>query len=67
MSGEREPADRFWGTAVNGAVRVAVDDRGRVLAVRLDQHVVRRLWPEQLGRGVVLAHADARAAAAMPG
>lgn len=63
MFGEGEPA-RFRGTALNGAVEVHVDGRGRVLSVRLHPRVVQRVGPEQLGRGVVAAHADARAAAA---
>jgi hypothetical protein len=41
-----------------------VDERGRVLSVLLHPRVAGRLGPEQLGRGVVAAHADARAAAA---
>jgi hypothetical protein len=57
----------FRGMALNGAVQVAVDERGLVVSVRLDQRVARRLWPEQLGQGVVLAHAAARAAAATAG
>lgn len=57
MSGE------FRGTAMSGAVQVSVDEHGRVLSVRLHPQAVRRLGPEQLGRGVVAAHAAARAAA----
>jgi DNA-binding protein YbaB len=59
---EDESAE-FRGTAMNGAVQVRVDERGRVLSVRLHPTVVQRLGPEQLGRGVVAAHADARATA----
>jgi DNA-binding protein YbaB len=56
-------SEDFLGTALNGAVRVSVDARGRVVSVRIDPRAARGLWPEQLGRGVVLAHAAARAAA----
>jgi DNA-binding protein YbaB len=48
------------GTAMNGAVEVRLDEHGRIRSVRLDPRVTRRLGPEQLGRGVVSAHADAR-------
>jgi len=54
----------FRGTAMSGAVQVSVDEHGKVLSVRLYPQVVRRLGPEQLGRGVVAAHAAARAVAA---
>lgn len=63
MPGGGEPED-FLGTALNGAVEVSVDARGRVRSVRLHPRVITRLGPERLGRGVVAAHADARAAAA---
>lgn len=63
MSDEDESGE-FRGTAMNGAVQVRVDGRGRVRSVRLHPRVVGRLGPEQLGRGVVAAHADARGAAA---
>jgi DNA-binding protein YbaB len=63
MPDEDEPG-KFRGTAMNGAVQVRVDERGRVLSVLLHPRVAGRLGPEQLGRGVVAAHADARAAAA---
>jgi DNA-binding protein YbaB len=53
----------FRGTAQGGAVEVTVDERGRVRSVRLHPQVTRRLWAEQLGQGVVAAHAEARAAA----
>jgi DNA-binding protein YbaB len=53
----------FRGAALNGAVQVSVDEGGRVRSVRLNPQVTRRLWPEQLGEGVVTAHAEARAAA----
>jgi DNA-binding protein YbaB len=57
----------FRGTALSGAVEVAVDARGRVRSVRLNPKIITRLGPEQLGRGVVAAHADARAAASAAG
>ena len=63
MSREPEPGG-FQGTAMNGAVGVLVDGRGLVLAVRLHPQVVNRLGPQRLARGVVAAHAQARAAAA---
>lgn len=53
----------FRGTALSGAVEVSVDARGRVRSVRLNPKIITRLGPDQLGRGVVAAHADARAAA----
>lgn len=53
----------FRGTALNDAVRVSVDERGRVRSVRLHPQITRRLWPEHLCEGVVAAHAEARAAA----
>jgi DNA-binding protein YbaB len=67
MSGEREPVMDFRGTALNGAVEVSVDARGRVRSVRLNPRVITRLGPEQLGRGVVAAHAEARAVASAGG
>jgi DNA-binding protein YbaB len=48
------------GTAMNGAIEVRLDQRGRIDSVRLHEQVIRRLGPDQLGRGVVAAHADAR-------
>jgi hypothetical protein len=54
MSGER-----YWGSALNAAVEVAVDEHGLVACVELDSDVVRRLWPEQLGDAVVQAHTQA--------
>lgn len=62
MADEHESAE-FLGTALNGAVRIRVDERGRVVSVRLHPQIARRVGPDQLGRGVVAAHADARAAA----
>jgi hypothetical protein len=62
MSGDGESVE-FRGTALNNAIQVCVDERGRVLSVWLHPQVTRRLWPEQLGRGVVAAHAEARSAA----
>jgi DNA-binding protein YbaB len=62
MSGRSDSPD-FWGTALNGAVEVSVDEHGRVRSVRLHPTIVRRVGPEQLERGVVAAHAAARAAA----
>lgn len=59
--------ERFWGSALGGAVEVAVDDDGRVSTVELDPVVLRRLWPDQLGPAVVAAHAEATAAAARGG
>ena len=56
-------AETFAGTALGGAVEVAVDGRGAVVAVRLAPALLGRLWPEQLGQGVVSAHAEARAEA----
>jgi DNA-binding protein YbaB len=52
-------AEEFSGFALGGAVEVVLDACGRVLAVRVSATVLPRLWPEQLGRGVVLAHAEA--------
>lgn len=63
MSGAGESVG-FLGTALDGAVRVSVDERGRVLSVRLHPRIARQVGPERLGRGVVAAHAEARAAAA---
>jgi DNA-binding protein YbaB len=63
MSGEPQPVTDFRGTALSGAVEVFVDARGRVRSVRLNPRVITRLGPDQLGRGVVAAHADARNAA----
>jgi DNA-binding protein YbaB len=54
-----DDAGRHWGSALDGAVEVAVDDRGRVSTVELQPDVLRRLWPEQLGSAVVAAHAEA--------
>jgi hypothetical protein len=54
----------FRGSALGGAVEVEVDERGRVVSVRLDPRTTRRLRPDQLGPGVVAAHAQARAAVA---
>lgn len=61
MSGRAESTD-FRGAALNGAVEVSVDERGQVRSVRLQPHIVRRVGPEQLERGIVAAHAAARAA-----
>lgn len=58
MPDERE----FRASALGGAVQVAVDEHGRVAFVRFDPRVATRLRPDQLGRGVVAAHAEARAA-----
>jgi DNA-binding protein YbaB len=66
MVDDGEPGE-FLGTALNGAVGVRVDEHGRVTSVRLHPQVLRRLGPEQLGQGVVRAHADARAAASVGG
>jgi DNA-binding protein YbaB len=55
MSGE------FRGTALGGAVRVDVDGHGRVRSVWVHPQAFRRLGPDRLGRGVVAAHAAARA------
>lgn len=66
MPHEEEPVE-FHATALNGAVQVRVDGRGRVLSVWLHPKGVQRLGPEQLCRGVLAAHADARAAAAAGG
>ena len=63
MARDDEPVE-FVGTALNGAVTVRIDGRGRVRSVRLHPKGVQRVGPDQLGRGVVAAHADARAAAA---
>jgi DNA-binding protein YbaB len=63
MSGRAESPE-FRGTALNGAVEVSVDEGGQVRSVRLHPHIVRRVGPEQVERGVVAAHAAARAAAA---
>lgn len=49
------------GTAMNGAVEVRLDERGRVVSVRVDPSVARRLGPARLGHAVVSAHAGARA------
>jgi len=58
-----DDAGPHWGSALDGAVEVAVDDHGRVSTVELDPDVLRRLWPEQLGSAVVAAHAEAVAGA----
>jgi DNA-binding protein YbaB len=52
--------ERYWGSALNDAVEVAVDEHGMVARVELDDDVVRRLWAEQLGDAVVQAHTEAR-------
>lgn len=57
------PAESFSGTALNEAVEVVVDQRGRVVSVHVDGRALARLWPEQLGRAVVRAHTEAMAAA----
>jgi hypothetical protein len=62
MTAQGEPT-LFAGTALDGAVQVWLDEHGLVRSVRLDSQVIRRLWPEQLGQGLVAAHAEARAAA----
>lgn len=62
MAEQHESAE-FLGTALNGAVQIRVDERGRVVSVRLHPQVARRVGPGRLGQGVVAAHADARAAA----
>jgi DNA-binding protein YbaB len=54
-----DDAGKYWGSALDGAVEVAVDDRGRVSTVEFDPDVLRRLWPGQLGPAVVAAHAEA--------
>lgn len=59
--------DTFTGTALAGAVEVVLDEHGSVLSVRLNEKLVGRLWPEQLGAGVVSAHAEARAAVSRDG
>lgn len=61
---DEDGAPSFMGTALGGAVQVVVDARGRVVSVRLHPQIARRVGPEQLGRGVVAAHADARASMA---
>lgn len=48
------------GTAMNGAVEVHLDEHGRIRAVRLHPRAARGLGPDQIARGVVAAHADAR-------
>lgn len=57
----------YSGTALGRAVEVSVDERGHVVSVRIEEKLIGRLWPEQLGRGVVFAHAEARAAARTDG
>jgi DNA-binding protein YbaB len=52
-------AAEFCGTALGGAVEVVLDERGRVIEVGLSAKLLGRLWPEQLGQGVVQAHAQA--------
>jgi DNA-binding protein YbaB len=67
MTDDGEPAGDCSGSALGGAVEVSVDRYGQVVSVRLDPAVLRRLSPDQLGRGVVAAHAEARAATRMAG
>jgi DNA-binding protein YbaB len=62
MSGEREPVAEWRGAALNGAVHVSVDGRGGVRSVWLHPQIARRVGLEELGRAVVAAHAQARAA-----
>lgn len=54
--------NEFTGTALGGAVEVVLDERGSVISVRLAAKVLGRLWPDQVARGVVDAHAQARPA-----
>jgi cell wall-associated NlpC family hydrolase len=53
MTADEDLPAEFAGTALGGAVEVVVDERGPVLWVCLAAKLLGRLWPEQIGKGVV--------------